>query len=136
MTAVTGNGRLSAHRGRHGRGHHTPVGHGRAWLFRLKVIGGAALFVAIGGVAYWRGRRRQIAGCLKRSSRQEILSSDNMRLVALLVVLLSAFAWAPAPLVAQRQPVLRQIKVPHSYYYREMYLPQLTSGPSSVTWSF
>jgi len=28
------------------------------WLFRLKVIGGAALFVAIGGVVYWRGRRR------------------------------------------------------------------------------
>jgi amino acid transporter len=27
------------------------------WLFRLKVIGGAALFVAIGGVVYWRGRR-------------------------------------------------------------------------------
>ena len=38
-------------------------------------------------------------------------------------------------LVAQRQPVLHQIKVPHSYYYREMYLPQVTSGPSSVTWS-
>jgi hypothetical protein len=38
-------------------------------------------------------------------------------------------------LQAQRQPVLRQIKVPHSYYYREMYLPQVTSGPSSVTWS-
>jgi TolB protein len=36
---------------------------------------------------------------------------------------------------AQRAPVLRQIKVPHSYYYREMYLPQLTSGPSSVAWS-
>jgi len=30
------------------------------WLFRLKVIGGAALFVAIGGVVYWRGRRRQV----------------------------------------------------------------------------
>jgi amino acid transporter len=28
------------------------------WLFRLKVIGGAALFVAIGGLVYWRGRRR------------------------------------------------------------------------------
>jgi amino acid transporter len=27
------------------------------WLFRLKVIGGAALFVIIGGVVYWRGRR-------------------------------------------------------------------------------
>jgi TolB protein len=40
-----------------------------------------------------------------------------------------------ASLQAQRQPVLSQIKVPHSYYYREMYLPQLTSGPSAVTWS-
>jgi glutamate:GABA antiporter len=27
------------------------------WLFRLKVIGGAALFVLLGGVVYWRGRR-------------------------------------------------------------------------------
>jgi Tol biopolymer transport system component len=41
----------------------------------------------------------------------------------------------PGMLAAQRAPVLRQIKVPHSYYYREMYLPQLTSGPSSATWS-
>ncbi len=41
----------------------------------------------------------------------------------------------PALLAAQREPVLRQIKVPHNYYYREMYLPQLTSGPSAVTWS-
>ena len=34
----------------------------------------------------------------------------------------------------QREPVLKQIDVPHSYYYREMYLPQLTSGPSAVAW--
>jgi glutamate:GABA antiporter len=27
------------------------------WTFRLKVIGGAALFVVIGGLVYWRGRR-------------------------------------------------------------------------------
>ena len=27
------------------------------WLFRLKVIGGAALFVFLGGAIYWRGRR-------------------------------------------------------------------------------
>ena len=26
------------------------------WLFRLKVIGGAALFVLLGGVVYWRAR--------------------------------------------------------------------------------
>jgi dipeptidyl aminopeptidase/acylaminoacyl peptidase len=36
---------------------------------------------------------------------------------------------------AQREPVLKQIDLPHSYYFREMYLPQLTSGPSSVAWS-
>jgi len=41
----------------------------------------------------------------------------------------------PGLLSAQRAPVLRQIKVPHSYYYREMYLPQLTTGPNSATWS-
>src|SRR5262245_52884972 len=36
---------------------------------------------------------------------------------------------------AQRAPVLKQIAVPHPYYFREMYLPQLTSGPSSAAWS-
>src|SRR5215472_11328871 len=36
--------------------------------------------------------------------------------------------------VAQRQPVLKQIDLPHSYYFREMYLPQLTSGPSAAAW--
>ena len=33
---------------------------------------------------------------------------------------------------AGREPVLKQIGVPHSYYYREMYLPQPTTGPSAV----
>ena len=34
-----------------------------------------------------------------------------------------------------RVPVLGQIALPHNYYYRELYLPQLTTGPSSVAWS-
>ena len=25
--------------------------------------------------------------------------------------------------------------MPHPYYFREMYLPQLTTGPSSLAWS-
>jgi len=41
---------------------------------------------------------------------------------------------ATAALV-QREPVLKQIKVPHHYYYREMYLPQATSGPNAVAWA-
>jgi TolB protein len=40
-----------------------------------------------------------------------------------------------APAAAQRRPVLPQIDLPHPYYFRELYLPQLTSGPSSVAWS-
>ncbi|MBS1976708.1 MAG: CehA/McbA family metallohydrolase [Bacteroidetes bacterium] len=35
---------------------------------------------------------------------------------------------------AQRVPVLPQIDLPHNYYFRELYLPQLTTGPSSVAW--
>ena len=35
----------------------------------------------------------------------------------------------------QRRPVLEQITVPPSYYFREMYLPQVTTGPGSVAWS-
>lgn len=44
-----------------------------------------------------------------------------------------AFAVAAAP--PGRQPVLGQIDLPHAYYFREMYLPQLTGGPSSVSFA-
>ena len=37
-------------------------------------------------------------------------------------------------LAAAREPVLRQVDLPHSYYWRELYLPQLTTGPSSAAW--
>ncbi|MGH9805528.1 MAG: CehA/McbA family metallohydrolase [Candidatus Acidiferrales bacterium] len=46
-----------------------------------------------------------------------------------------ALALLATPLGAQREPVLKQVGLPHPYYYREMYLPQLTTGPSSVAWS-
>ena len=45
-----------------------------------------------------------------------------------------ALATIGSPAWGQRQRVLPQIHEPHSYYYRELYLPQLTSGPSSVCW--
>jgi TolB protein len=38
-------------------------------------------------------------------------------------------------LAAQRAPVLQQVKVRHPYYYREMFIPQVTSGPSAAAWS-
>ncbi|WP_054529141.1 CehA/McbA family metallohydrolase [Erythrobacter sp. SG61-1L] len=41
----------------------------------------------------------------------------------------------PTPATAQREAVLKQVDVPHNYYWREMYVPQLTMGPSSLAWS-
>ena len=35
--------------------------------------------------------------------------------------------------VAGREPVLKQVDLPHSYYWRELYIPQLTTGPSSAS---
>jgi len=34
----------------------------------------------------------------------------------------------------QLEPVLKQLDEPHPYYYREMYFPQLTTGPSAAAW--
>jgi Tol biopolymer transport system component len=51
------------------------------------------------------------------------------RLLALLV------AAAPAALCAAPTSPPPALDLPHSYYYREMYLPQLTSGPSSLAWA-
>jgi hypothetical protein len=46
----------------------------------------------------------------------------------LAAVLAGAVSAAPPPPAAAPD-------LPHPYYYREMYLPQLTSGPSSVAWA-
>jgi Tol biopolymer transport system component len=48
---------------------------------------------------------------------------------ALLLVIVTQ----PAP--AQWEKVLRQIDLPHHYYYREMYLPQVNGGPDAVDWT-
>jgi TolB protein len=39
------------------------------------------------------------------------------------------------PAFPQLDPVLKQVNLPDPYYYREMYLPQLTTGPSSAAWT-
>ncbi|MEO7038593.1 MAG: CehA/McbA family metallohydrolase [Gemmatimonadaceae bacterium] len=53
-----------------------------------------------------------------------------VRRILLAVVTLGAAGSLPA----QREAVLKQINVPHPYYFREMYLPQLTTGPSTAAW--
>ena len=54
-----------------------------------------------------------------------------MRFVALIpLLLLGSIATA-----AGREPVLKQVDLPHSYYWRELYIPQLTTGPSSAAFT-
>ncbi len=38
----------------------------------------------------------------------------------------------PTVAFAEREAVLKQVDLPHTYYWRELYIPQLTTGPSSV----
>ena len=49
------------------------------------------------------------------------------KLAALIALCMDAAAAA-----AGREPVLRQVDLPHNYYWRELYIPQLTTGPSSA----
>ncbi len=51
----------------------------------------------------------------------------------LIAAVLAAVAGPPA--LADREPVLKQVDLPHSYYWRELYLPQLTTGPSSAAFT-
>ena len=52
-----------------------------------------------------------------------------------MAALLALASLVSTPASAQRAPVLQQVKVRHPYYYREMFIPQVTSGPSAVAWS-
>lgn len=64
-----------------------------------------------------------------------ILASFSKPPLLLKVAYFLAITFAALPLNAQqRDPVLKQIDLPHPYYYREMYLPQLTTGPSAAAW--
>jgi TolB protein len=51
-----------------------------------------------------------------------------------MAIVCAMLAGIAMPAHAQRRPVLPQIDEPHAYYYRELYLPQLTNGPSSLSW--
>jgi len=55
----------------------------------------------------------------------------NRRAMMCLSVLLAMAGAAQAA----REPVLKQVDLPHNYYWRELYLPQLTTGPSSESFT-
>jgi hypothetical protein len=55
-----------------------------------------------------------------------------VRVGALALLAAPALFAAAAASGAGREPVLSQVALPHNYYWRELYVPQLTTGPSSV----
>jgi len=103
-----------------------------------------------------RGNRFEAIGRRRRDGKQELWISGHpkgtrlkavlqepplhairraaVRGVAEVSVVATVVAMLAAPAWGQRRPVLEQIDVPHPYYCRELYLPQLTSGPSSLSW--
>src|SRR2546428_8753970 len=82
------------------------------------------------------GRRLRCVPCADLDCGIRHSPRGRRRLSAVLRVLVGAVLLPFAALGAgPRKPVLRQIDLPHSYYYREMYLPQLTSGPAAAAWS-
>ena len=61
-----------------------------------------------------------------------MLSRGRRRHACAAAALAAAVLVPLGPAVADREPVLKQVRLPHSYYWRGLYLPQLTSGPSSA----
>ncbi len=55
-----------------------------------------------------------------------------MRPAARALLTLAPLILTAAPAEAQREPVLSQVKLPHNYYWRELYIPQVTTGPGFV----
>ncbi len=63
------------------------------------------------------------------AKEQVVLNRKKLALVsACLLVMLAT------PAHGQRELTYKQVDEPHPYYWREMYLPQLTTGPSAVAW--
>jgi hypothetical protein len=57
-----------------------------------------------------------------------------VRRTGCVLLVASSLAWASGA-GAEREPVLMQVDLPHNYYWRELYLPQLTTGPSGAAFT-
>src|SRR5438128_7350234 len=92
----------------------------------------SALHAAADRVDHAGGRGNHFAGGRPDRSNGSIMGMTirQHRILLAGLLLLSAL-----PVLAERKPVSAQIQLPHNYYYREMYLPQLTSAPSALTFS-
>src|SRR5213076_1042693 len=82
-----------------------------------------------------QGVSRSAAGGRRDSFADAARANRAMAQRATVAITVLCAAAPLSPAAAQREPVLKQVDVPHAYYWREMYVPQVTSGPSAATWS-
>jgi TolB protein len=82
-----------------------------------------------------RNRDRRVAISIRESSGQQRRAAKAFRRLGIWVFIILGALLGAHSAMADRKTVLAQIDVPHNYYFREMFLPQLTSGPSGVDWS-
>src|SRR4029453_238238 len=92
----------------------------------------SALHAAADGVGGGGRRGNDFAGGCPGRSNGSLMGMTRRQPKILLAVVLFL---SPFSALAERKPVAAQMQLPHNYYYREMYLPQLTSGPSALTFS-
>ena len=76
-------------------------------------------------------RRRRV----RPAGRRAVSAGDGVEPPALGLLPAACLALVCGTAHAQRAPVLRQVKTPHPYYFREMLIPQVTTGPSGAAWS-
>ena len=79
-----------------------------------------------------RGGGRRSDGLAARPASIEALARSHVTPCGqpTLAYRLALLRCAAGAAQAAREPVLKQIDLPHNYYWRELYLPQLTTGPS------
>jgi hypothetical protein len=51
------------------------------------------------------------------------------------LLIATSLLWGAGIAAAGREAVLKQVDLPHNYYWRELYLPQLTTGPSAAAFT-
>ena len=103
------------------------VRNGRPWLFQAQGDRRRRLLR--------RARRAHLLAGTRKGGEARRAGASRCGVASPLAICALGLLACRSPVAAQRAPVLQQIKVRHPYYYREMFIPQVTSGPSSVAWS-
>lgn len=72
---------------------------------------------------------------INRLKKKNMILKFNESTINSLIAFSSIMLLVLGGLVGQREYTFSQIDLPHNYYFKELYIPQLTGGASSLSWS-